>query len=306
MAYPIQWSGYFQDALTRKNTIYSPGLVSTTFVPVNEVAGEISERWYNDDLESVVTHTRIASDSTTVTAGALTSDVEKHAVYQSGFGMKEAQFDAIRKGSSGIDGAITQIADTAIRDDQTIMKAVMDGVFATALNSTHYTDFSGSAISGKLFNELAWDSLGEAADELTTIVMHSNTMRKLSNVMGYDEAEKFGIAAAGLVRVLNGLRVVINDTVCAASSNKYPVYLSGDNALFTEYHENLRILEDDKPAVGGGTKEYYVYRTAKYGVNGVGWASSSAPTSDSDLQTGSNWTKKLDNKQILLLKADVS
>ena len=70
-----------------------------------------------------------------------------------------------------------QVADWWSRREQTIMLSILKGIFTTALATSHANDISGGAGTAAVNNAGAVldtkQKLGDAADQLTAIIMHS-------------------------------------------------------------------------------------------------------------------------------------
>mgnify|MGYP000633915077 CR=1 FL=1 len=116
-------------------------------------------------------------------------------------------------------------------------------------------------------------------------------------------AEAFNqrLIGQGTIDTYLGMRVIINDALCAVVSSKYPVYLSAGQPLFLDYQSTVRLLEQEKAEVGGGTTERFAYWDFILGLKGVSWNSSSAPANTSALE-GDNWTKVEEDRNIKMVR----
>ena len=197
------------------------------------------------------------------------------------------------------------IAGWWVRDQQSILLNSLTGIFATALASTHVHDVSGEA---KALDEAVIldgkQKLGDAADSLTALVMHSAKYTALQKKLLIDY-----IGAEGDIRfpTFLGYRVIVDDS-CPASGGNYTTYLFGPGSV--AYGEGTPKVptEYKRDALAGngmGQETLVTRREFIFHPRGLRWTSTSmvgsSPT-NAELATAANWAKAFTDKAIKIVK----
>jgi hypothetical protein len=253
--------------------------------------------------------TAIEGPTTVVTPTALSSYQENGLVAHIGEGIKEADLESKMKGVDGISLIYGQIAPYMMYQAQDYLVSAVKGVFATALASTHVYDYSATG-DGKINIDAvtlaAQTKLGEAFDEVDAIIMHSKVLADLviEGAATYVSAADFGanILYSGLVPVFAGKRVIVNDTLCAIESTKYPSYLISGQPFYLGYQNQLRVETQRVASTGGGTDEAYFYMDFVPHIFGVSFSGTITNPTKSTYSTGANWTKVGEDKNIKIVK----
>jgi len=308
--YPNLFSAFAQEAIATKNNMLSQGVVKIEVNQQVSRSGQYFSIPTQDNLLSILSDaTAIEGPTTQITPTALSSYNENGLVAHIGEGIKEANLETLLKGDKGISRIYSQIAPYMMLQAQDFLISAINGVFATALSSSHTYDYSTTG-DGKLsFDAMEIGSqakLGEAFSELDAIIMHSKQLMdlKVAGAVDYVSAADFGanILYKGSIPVIGGKRVIVNDTLCAISSSKYPSYLVAGQPFYLGYQNQLRIETQRKADIGGGTDEAYFYMDFVPHVFGVSFSGTITNPTKTTYSTGSNWTKVGEDKNIKVVK----
>lgn len=201
------------------------------------------------------------------------------------------------------------------RDMQTkIVVPSLTGIFATALASTHVHDIAAAdAANATDANLIGSDAVIDAAgklgdnwDKITGMVMHSVPFRRLQK-LNLIETEKLQDQDIVINRFL-GREVIVDDgcrTVAISNGYDYHTYLFGRGALAMGNSTTLaadEAVETDRDILAGDdilvNRRHFLLHPR--GVAFTGSPAGTSPTS-TELQTGSNWTKKWETKNIRVI-----
>lgn len=193
---------------------------------------------------------------------------------------------------------------------------VLKGVFATALASTHSHN-ANSNISAQAVLKAKY-KLGDSNKDLTDIVMHSAVehdavTEKLISYGG--KTENNDAYSSGSTGDLMGMTPHSDDDL-TATAGVYSSYLGAKSSMIYVYRPRTSAVYNNqnrflisangivaevelvRDSLTSGGQDIIVFRTSfLVHVPGVAWNSTGNPT-DAALATGSNWTKKADNKLI--------
>jgi hypothetical protein len=213
---------------------------------------------------------------------------------------------SIGAGDDPLDRIANLIANWWVRDQQTILIKSLDGIFASggALVSTHVHDVHGAstALSADVILD-GKQKLGDAADSLTAIVMHSAKYTALQKSLLIDY-----IGAENETRfpTFLGYRVIVDDS-CPLDTGNYTTYLFGPGSV--AYGEGSPKIPTEylrSPLVGNGSGQETIVtrREFIFHPRGLRWTSSSmagsSPT-NTELATAANWAKAWDTKNIKIV-----
>ena len=208
--------------------------------------------------------------------------------------------------------AISQIAEYNSLQVQKTLVSVTKGVFGSALTGANYiSDISevgdGSISDGAIIDARA--IMGETANELTNIIMHSKIFAQLQKqgLVKYVDAGQFGqsLLVKGTIPTFLGMKVVINDVMCASfvenTFTKYPTFLTGGQVWYVGYQKQLAIDSEKKILEGRITYNVAWYVDYVPHIHGLKWTGGANPAR-SDLETAGNWTKVEDDANIKIVK----
>ena len=202
------------------------------------------------------------------------------------------------------------VAEWWNRDEQTTLINVLNGMFgATGMNDlvSDITSGSSTAISATAVLD-GKQLLGDAANKLTALAVHSATYTKLQK----DNVIQFVAASDSKVQIPTylGYRVIVNDNLPyeAASGStpaKYTSYLFAAGAIGRGEGTpvSLTPVETDRDSLA--STDYLIHRRAlvlhPQGMQWTGTPAGATPT-NAELATGSNWAKVAETKQFGIVK----
>lgn len=212
---------------------------------------------------------------------------------------------SIGAGDDPLERIANLIANWWTRDMQTILINSLTGIFASALSSTHVHDVTSGSTA--LSSDVILDGkqkLGDAADSLSAIVMHSAKYTALQKALLIDY-----IGAEGDIRfpTFLGYRVIVDDS-CPLANGNYTTYLFGPGSV--AYGEGApkiptEYLRSPLAGNGSGQETLITRREFIFHPRGLRWTSSSmagsSPT-NAELATAGNWAKMWDTKLIKIVK----
>ena len=269
------------------------------------------------------TEERIESNGTwgTSTKGYLTpqkitAGKQTAPILHRGFAYAVDDLSKLGSGTDPMGQVRNYLADAINKLKEQTMLAQLDGLFATAYTALE-TDVSADAVPGSLTaaNYLSAASaiaakakLGERADRLSVIVMHSSCYFYLqqvgmltfsSNSLASGNAISWGGGGVGVtddqVAYFAGMRVIVTDNIqgvdgagaTAGNALKYPVYMMAEGAIAEGVQQELR-LEADRNIL---SKQDVISVDYHYGYHAYGssYGGADNPT-NAVLGTAGSWT----------------
>lgn len=211
-------------------------------------------------------------------------------------------------GDDPLERVANLISNWWVRDQQTILIKSLTGIFASALASTHVHDVTGTstALSDSVILD-AKQKLGDAADGLTTIVMHSAKYTAMQKLMLIDYIKANKELDINVPTFL-GYRIIVDDTLPVASGTDYTTYMFGPGTVaYGEGQPKYPIAHTRNELAGNGYGQETITVRREFILHprGLKWTSTSmagsSPT-NTELATGSNWAKAWDTKNIKIIK----
>jgi len=201
------------------------------------------------------------------------------------------------------------VADWWSRDFQRFLLASLEGVFKTALSTTHVLDASiadgnASTVVNKISSDnviSAFDKLGDASSDLRAIAMHSAPYHNLlkQNVIEFEQPSEQGEE----IRRYLGRRVLVDDSLPKEAGGTsgfiYTSYLFGASAFgYGEGTPDMPV-ETDRDSLAG---ESYLINRRDFimhpkGVKYVGTPAGVSP-SNTELRVGASWSRAYEVKNI--------
>jgi hypothetical protein len=214
---------------------------------------------------------------------------------------------SILAGDDPLERIAKLIANWWTRDQQTILINSLTGIFASggALAATHVHDVT--AASTALGSDVILDAkqkLGDAADDLAAMVMHSAKYTALQKALLIDY---IGAERDIKFATFMGYRVIVDDS-CPVSTGNYTTYLFGPGSV--AYGEGspkipTEYKRDALAGNGSGQETIVTRREFIFHPRGLKWTSSSmagsSPT-NAELATAANWSQAWADKSIKLVK----
>ncbi len=313
---PSVFTSYMLERSTELSRLQASGLVQTSEELDQLASGEgrtFNMPYWNDldgDSEEL-------SETAALTPGKIAASQDiavKH------FRGKAWASNELQKHISGAGDPLMVVADLVAsfwaRDMQrTILLPTLTGMFASALASSHVRDVSiedgdaaGDAnLIGSSNIIRSAGLLGDHWDMITSIAMHSVPFQRLQE-LNLIETVTLEDQTTVINRFL-GREVIVDDGMPKAAGStsgfKYTTYLFGGGAigLGNSTLDANEAVETARDSLAGDdiliNRRHFILHPR--GVAWTGTYAGKTPTS-AELATGSNWTKKYEDKRIKVLK----
>jgi len=266
---------------------------------------------------------QLLSDSASLTVNKVTSDQDISRIHNDAQVWSVNHLAKVISGDDPMQAIVDLVAGYWARTDEGLVISALKGVFAAATMSANLlaihsesvaAQTSATRLNGATFVD-ACAKLGDAADRLTAVAMHSGTeaaLRKLDLIDFIPDSE-----GKAMLRTFQGRRVVVDDTLPTRAGSTdgtvYTTYLFGQGA----FAKGVAAL-DGTPLQGGfGTEGVEMARVPldsdtvlinrrRYILHprGVKFTSASvaadSPT-NAELETGSNWVRVWEAKNVRLV-----
>ena len=183
--------------------------------------------------------------------------------------------------------------------------AELTGLFANggALASSHLLNRSSEIISSQAILD-AKQLLGDSADNLTAIVMHSAVKTKLEKLQLIDYVCDATNVAVRFPTYM-GYRVIVDDS-CPVSNGVYDTYIFGNGAFGIGLGNQAGLIEYEVTRDALSSKQAIISRKGiiihPYGLKYKGQTISSTTTpSNANLATANKWEKVFEDKNIAIV-----
>ena len=255
----------------------------------------------------------VLSDSGSLTPKKITADADVAALLIRGNAWSTNELAGALAGSSPMNAVAEQVAGWWSRREQAILIAILNGIFGGPLAGSHVNDISGkSGAAAKISPEAILDTkqlLGDAADQLTAIAMHSAVFTELQkqNLIDYIPDARGETKFPSYL----GYRIIMDDG-CPASGGAYSTYMFGAGCFGRGdgVPVDLTPVETDRDSLA--SDDILINRRAlilhPFGVKFTNASVSGATPSNAELATATNWAKAYEDKAIgiALLKHKVA
>lgn len=241
----------------------------------------------------------VLSDSTALTPGKITAGQDVAVLLMRGKAWSANDLAKAVSGSDPMAAIGDLVADYWARQMQKTTISLLTGAFASASMKTKVVDISAgtgdaATISGKTFLDALY-SMGDAADRITGVIMHSATfayLRKQNLIETALDSDNQPF------QTYMGERVIIDDG-CPVDDGVYTTYLFGQGAIGMGNGAAPVPTETDRDSLAGDdiliNRRHYILHLR--GVKWIGSAKGSSPT-NAELATGTNWSKVYEDKAV--------
>jgi hypothetical protein len=239
----------------------------------------------------------VLSDSTPLTVDKITTGADIAALLIRGRAWSSNELAGALAGSSPMTAIASQVATWWSIKEQRTLLSILNGIFATALATSHTNDQSEEVLSAELVLDTK-QLLGDAAGQLTTLFMHSavyTTLQKQNLIDYIPDAEGKTAFSSYL-----GYRIIVDDML-TATADVYPIYLSaaGTFGRGEGIPVDLTPVETDRDSLASDdiliNRRAYVLHPL--GIKWKGAPAGATPT-NAELATGANWQKVYEDKAI--------
>jgi hypothetical protein len=266
---------------------------------------------------------QLLSDSASLTVNKITSDKDIARIHNDAQAWSVNFLAKVISGDDPMQAIVDLVGGYWARTDQGLLVSSLKGIFAAGsmsgnLLAIHSESIAGVTDATRLTGTTFVDAclkLGDRADRLTAVAMHSATeaaLRKLDLIDFIPDSE-----GKAQIRTFQGRRVIVDDNlpVRAGSTNGqvYTTYLFGPGA----FARGAAPLSGEPLEGGHGTEGVEWFRDApasdtalvnrrRYILHPRGVKFNSAavagdsPT-NAELETASNWTRVFENKNVRIV-----
>ncbi len=266
---------------------------------------------------------QLLSDSASLTVNKITSDQDISRIHNDAQVWSVNHLAKVISGDDPMQAIVDLVGGYWARTDEGLIISALKGVFAAASMSANLlaihsesiaAQTSATRLNGATFVD-ACTKLGDAADRLTAVAMHSGTeaaLRKLDLIDFIPDS-----AGKAMLRTFQGRRVVVDDSLPTRAGTTdgtvYMTYLFGQGA----FAKGVAPLDGAALQGGFGTEGVELARVPldsdtvlinrrRYILHprGVKFTSASvagdSPT-NAELETGANWTRVWEAKNVRLV-----
>jgi hypothetical protein len=240
-------------------------------------------------LDTSITADTVVTTSSDLTTTALNDYSERMPVLHRHAGVYINDISELDKGIEPWKMLAPQLPGTIWKTIQTAVGAMFTGLFTTSgtLVATHQSDKSSIALtSNHIFSEPV-SLLGEVGLTFNKVMMHSLKAIDLKE----DIESKVTTLQSGdtvLTQYLGNKQVIINDTICAPTSDVYPTYIFTGSPVKMGWEKDIRI-EEDRAALT--SKTHYIGRwDYALGFKGVNYGGAANPA-NTVIDDAASWTR---------------
>lgn len=244
----------------------------------------------------------IISESEALTPTNIGSSAEVATVLYRGKAWGATELAGCFAGDDPMKAIGNLVANWWVRDEQKILLSILKGVFECSDMTALVSGDGTKGINAKTILD-AKQLLGDAADKLTAIAMHSAVYTQLQklNLIEYIPNSRGEIVMPSYL----GYRLIVDDSLPVDGGTKYTSYLfaSGVIGRGEGTPASLTPTEMDRDSLA--STDYLINRRAfVLHPQGMKWKGTPAKetASNEELATGTNWQRVADVKQMGIVK----
>lgn len=299
---PEVFDQYMEQYSTENSALIQSGVaVADARVAANITAGgTLVHMPFWNDLSG---DDEVLSDSASLQTDKITSGQDIAAVMYRGRGWSVNELAAVLSGSDPMGSLMNKIGAYWVRQEQKVLTSTLAGLFATggALTSgnTDHLNTTSAAIDAAAVLDTK-QLLGDAADKLSLLVMHSAVFTDLQkqNLIAFIPSSRAEVQ----IPTYLGYRVVVDDTLKADATGVYTTYLlaAGSFGRNNGTPSNLTSFEKDRDAAAGNDRVFTrrAFTMHPYGVKFKSTTVAGSTPSNAELATVGNWESVYDSKNI--------
>ncbi|MBL8445064.1 MAG: coat protein [Zoogloeaceae bacterium] len=295
---PDVWNAYGAALTAEKSAFWQAGVVSNVEgIQLPRGGATINMPYFGDisgDLQTL-------DDAAPLTVNKITAGKQVAVVVARGQAWGVNDLAPLMAGSDPAGAILNRVAAYWAREYQKELIQTLGGVFSAASMAGNVHDISALTGGAQIFGAStfidACYKLGDAADSVSAIAMHSAVMAKLAK----DQLITYQTTADKPVSVpfYMGKRVIVDDGLPVATGT-YTSYIFGGGAVgYVEGVVGNGPTENDRDILAGEDVITMRRRWIMH-VRGTKWKGTPAgdfPTR-TELATGTNWERVFENKQI--------
>lgn len=299
---PELFTQYVMDEITEKSEIMMAGVVENDPQLNRLVTGGgtvlTMPKW--NDLSG---KSQVLSDQRPIEVRKITSKSELATMLIRTNSWGAHELAGCLAGADPMKAIVSRVSDWWVRDEKSNIMSILNGIFGSESMKELVYDGSENKITGEMVLR-AKQLMGDAADLLTMIYMHSATFTELQiqNMIQYIPVSESKIQ----IPTYLGYRVIVDDSA-PYSEGVYTSYLLSRGCIKrgTGVPVTLTPTETDRDSLM--STDILINRQAKIlhprGISWIGAGNTLDSTpSDTELATGTNWNRVADIKKIGIVK----
>lgn len=245
----------------------------------------------------------VLNDSNPLTPANISAGADVAALLIRGKAWSTNELAGALAGSSPMEAISKQLAGWWSRKEQAILISILNGIFGGTLSTSHVKDISAgtgeaAVISGNAILDTK-QLLGDAADQLTAIAMHSAVFTTLQkqNLIQYIPTSKGEVMFPSYL----GYRVLVDDG-CPNNAGVYSTFMfaAGSFGRGEGNPVDLTPVETDRDSLA--SDDILINRRAlvlhPVGVKFTNTSVAGVTPTNAELATAVNWSKVYENKAI--------
>ena len=301
---PEVWNDYFQEKSTQKNRLLNSGIAYTD-KDIQKLANGggsfVNLPFFKDlDGEDEAGGKGFDGEPLTINNIETAQDIAVKIFRAKMWGA--TTLASLLSGADPLGAIADRVIDYWERRRQATMVSILKGIFAGALKDTHVLDISGkdgnASIIGASSTIDASAKLGDMAESLTAIAMHSITYAKLQKdqVIEYIEPSDTKVK----IPYYLGKRVIVDDGL-PKDEDTLTTFLFAKGAFaYSRITKGLVTVETDRDTAGGldtlTSREGFILHP-----RGVKWKTTTANPTNTQLASASNWQRVYEPKNIRIV-----
>jgi hypothetical protein len=245
----------------------------------------------------------VLSDSAPLTPAKITADADIAALLIRGKAWSANELAGALAGDSPMRAIGAQVSGWWNRREQAILISILNGIFSGALAGTHVNDISAMSGSAAVISAAAIldtkQLLGDAADQLTALAMHSAVFTTLQkqNLITYIPNARGEVEIPAYL----GYRVLVDDGI-PVDGDVYTTYMFGSGSFGRGdgIPVDLTPVETDRDSLA--SDDILINRRAlvlhPFGVKFTNASVAGATPTNDELADEDNWAKVYEDKAI--------
>ena len=244
----------------------------------------------------------LTDGDTALTTGKITAGSDLAAVMYRGRGWSVNELAAVLSGSDPMGSLMNKLGSYWLRQEQKVLTSVLAGLFGangalTTKEVNHLKKIPGAINASAVLDTK--QLLGDAADKLSMLVMHSAVYTELQkqNLIDFIPASESSVQ----IPTYLGYRVIVDDTL-APKAGVYTTYLLAAGSFGRNAGEpaQLTTFEKDRDAAAGNDRVFNrrAFTMHPYGVKFKSAAVTGVTPSNAELANPANWEAVYDSKNI--------
>lgn len=245
----------------------------------------------------------VLSDNTPLTPNKIGSGKDIAALLMRGNAWGANDLAGALAGDDPMNAIVDLVADYWARKEQKTLLSVLKGVFANAQMADHVLDRSTEGIEGGVILD-GKQLLGDAADQLQAVMMHSAVYTELQKQKAIEYNEVVDSNGNNIqIPTYMGYSVVVDDGM-PKEGDVYTTYLFARGVIGRGEGTPVSMVstETDRDSLAG--EDYLINRRAfvlhPFGIKWKGTPEGVTPSND-ELANGENWERVYESKNIGLV-----